>query len=43
MFPCCTANLNVVSNQGRASDMVDTEQTTDPEVSPTLSLPVNAL
>lgn len=42
-FPSCTASLNVVSNQGKATDLVDETQSTDPEVSPTLSVPVSAV
>lgn len=42
-FPACTASLNVVSNQGKATDLVDETQSTDPEVSPSLSVPVSAV
>jgi len=33
-------SINMVGNQGEAKDVVDEEQTNDPEVSPTLSVPL---
>lgn len=43
LFPSCTASLNVISNQGKATDLVDETQSTEPEVNPTLSIPVKPL
>jgi len=42
-FPSCTESITVISSQGKASDMVDETQTNDPEVDPTLSIPVKAV
>lgn len=39
----CTISITQTQSEGHASDLVDTSQTNDPEVSPTLSLPVSAL
>lgn len=43
LFPSCTGSLTVISNQGKAQDMVDETQQNDPEVSPTLSVPLKAV
>ena len=39
----CTYSINMVHTQGEAKDVVDTEQTAEPDISPTLSLPINGL
>lgn len=39
----CTLAINQVDTHGQAEDVVDTTQSTDPEVSPTISLPIKPL
>lgn len=39
----CTVAINQVDTHGTAEDVVDTTQTNDPEVSPTISLPIKPL
>jgi hypothetical protein len=39
-LPSCTMSVNMMNSQGKAEDVVDTDQKTDADVSPTLSIPV---
>ena len=40
MLCSCTTSVTTISSHGTASDMVDENQSTDPVVSPTLTVPV---
>lgn len=35
----CTMSVNMMNSQGKAEDVVDTDQKADADVSPTLSIP----
>lgn len=37
----CTYSINNVQTEGKASDVVDETQTNEPDISPTLSLPLS--
>lgn len=39
----CTYSITMVHTQGQATDVVDEAQTAQPDVSPTVSLPVSAI
>jgi hypothetical protein len=39
----CTMSLNMVGSQGKAQDIVDEEQTNDPKVDPSLTIPSSVL
>lgn len=43
LLSSCTLSVNVVHTQGRASDVIDTEQSADPQVDADVSLPVAPL
>ena len=45
MFFCvsCTYSINMVHTQGQASDVVDENQSADPDISPDISLPVKGI
>lgn len=42
-FSSCTLSLNMVSSQGKAQDMIEEEQTNDPKVDPTLTIPSSVI
>lgn len=43
LLSACTYSINMVHTQGEASDVVDEEQTSSPDIKPSLSLPVSPL
>jgi hypothetical protein len=39
----CTFSINMVHTQGEASDVVDENQSAEPDISPTISIPSEVL
>lgn len=39
----CTYNVSMVHTEGEASDVIDSNQSAEPDISPTLSIPASAL
>lgn len=39
----CSYSINMVHTAGEATDVIDSAQTTQPDVSPTLTVPMQAL
>lgn len=43
LFTSCTFSINMVHTQGEASDVVDETDDVNPDISPTLSVPLTGL
>lgn len=43
LLSSCTYSITMVHTQGSAADVVDEEQTANPVVSPTVTVPVKAI
>jgi len=43
LLTACTYNVSMAHTEGTASDVVDTEQKSDADVSPTVNIPVKPL
>jgi len=39
----CTYNVSMVHSSGSSTDAIDTDQKTDPDISPTLTIPVKPI
>ncbi len=42
-FSSCTLSLNMVGSQGKAQDMIEEEQTNQPKIDPTLTIPSSVI
>lgn len=40
LMSSCTMSVNMMNSQGKAEDVVDTDQKADADISPTLSIPL---
>lgn len=43
IFNACTYNVSMVHTEGEATDVIDSNQSAEPDISPTLSIPASAL